>query len=83
MHLSSHSRVSAYSSFSEKFPSAPTTVSSSPLPFLKNVAPEIVVLTSSFKFVGSSTLLGLKLRLHLISITLFTLCPHGIDGVND
>ena len=54
---------------------APVWKESSPAQFFRNVAPEIVVFTSRVRFAGSSTLSGLKLRLHLISITLLTRCP--------
>ena len=62
--------------------SSPTTVSCCPSAFCRNVAPDILVLTSSFRLQGSSTLYGLKLLLHLMSITLLTLCPAGTCGVN-
>ena len=80
IHLSSQSEVLAYRIFSENVPSAPTTCRSFPPGFCRNVAPEIVVSRLSFKFAGSSMFSGLKNLLHLMSITLLTLCPSGIAG---
>ena len=77
----SHSHVSAKMIFSDGIPSGPM-VSTTPSQSLRKQAPEMPVYISRVRLSGSFTCAGLKIFLHLISIILLTVQPHGMAGVN-